>query len=521
MAALSSRAAGPPRRRLGLLPREAPLLVIAAAIALALLAPLLLVALDARSAGWTEIRTVLFRSRSAMLLTHTVLLAAIVSLLAGVIGTAAAWITERVVIPGRRVWSILLVLPVAIPDFVVGYAWHSFAPRMAPLLGATIVMTMGTYPLVYLPVAAALRRIDPGHEEAAESLGTPTWQVFFRVVLPLLRVAVLGGMLLVALTVISEFGAFEILGYQTFTTEIFTEFAFDPAAAAVLGVPLVGLGLLLVVSEGLLPGRRLSVGRRRRRVRRFRSRRATVPALLGLLALIAVGVAVPLTTILYWMSRSDHATLPAAASLASATWTTLKYSALGAIVAVLLAVPVALVGFRRRTGVRNAIERSTYLTRAVPGVTIALSLVYFSTRYAFGLYESSTLLVAAYALLSFPLALVCVKASVTQLPATLIDVGQSLGRHPAVVFLRVAVPIIAPGLLAGFCLVFLETITELTATLVLAPIGVQTLATQFWAFQQNIDYSSAAPYALMMIGLAVVPGALLALWFDRDRGAST
>ena len=504
--------------RPGWLPTDAPLLVIAGAIALALLSPLALVALDAHSAGWEEIRSVLLRSRSAMLLTHTVLLAAIVSLLAAVIGTAAAWVSERVAVPGRRVLSVLLVLPLAIPDFVVGFAWHSFAPRLPPLLGATIVMTLGTYPLVYLPVAAALRRLDPGLEQTAESLGVPAWRVFARVVAPLLRTAIVGGALLAALTVISEFGAFEILGYQTFTTEIFTEFKFDPQAAAVLVVPLVGLGLLMLLLEATLPRRRLGAGGPRRGVRRVATPTMTIPALLGLLALIALGVGVPVATIVYWMTRTDHATLPAAASVASATWTTLRYSALGAIVAVVVALPVSLVGFRRRSVFRGALERSTFLTRALPGVTIALSLVYFATRYAFGLYETGTLLVAAYTLLSFPLALVCINASVAHLPPALIDVGQSLGRHPVGVFVRVAVPLIAPGLVTAFCLVFLETITELTATLVLAPIGVQTLATQFWAFQQNIDYSAAAPYALVMLVMAAVPGALLALWFDRDRG---
>jgi iron(III) transport system permease protein len=143
--------------------------------------------------------------------------------------------------------------------------------------------------------------------------------------------------------------------------------------------------------------------------------------------------------------------------------------------------------------------------------------VFFATRYAIGVYETGTLLVAAYALLMFPLAMVCVKASFSQLPVATLDVGRSLGRNPVSVFVRVAMPLVLPGLLAGFCLVFLEAMTELTATLVLAPIGVTTLATQFWSFQQNIDYASAAPYALVMIGLAIVPGALLALWFDRER----
>jgi iron(III) transport system permease protein len=109
--------------------------------------------------------------------------------------------------------------------------------------------------------------------------------------------------------------------------------------------------------------------------------------------------------------------------------------------------------------------------------------------------------------------------SVRQAPAALTSMGRSLGRSAAYVFFRVTVPLIAPGLIAGFCLVFLTATTELTATLVLAPIGTQTLTTQFWAFQSESAYGAAAPYALVIIALSMIPGALLALWFDR--GART
>jgi iron(III) transport system permease protein len=497
--------------------REVPLLVVAGVIALALLSPLVLVALDAHSAGWGEIQRTLFRSRSAMLLRHTVVLAIVVSVLAAVIGTTMAWLTERTALPARRLWTVLLVLPVAIPDFVVGYAWHSFAPRLSPLVGASIVMTLGTYPLVYLPVAAALRRADPSMEEAALSLGVGRAATFLRVTLPLVRTAILGGCVLVVLTVISEYGAFEILRYQTFTTEIFTEFQFDSRAAGALAIPLVLLGLAVLLAEGLLPRRTVTGSAPRRAVRPMRLRRLTLPAMAAMTALVALGVGVPVGTIVYWMASSQHTTLPATATVASATWTTLSYSAAGAAVAVVLALPVALISFRRSTVPRAVLERSTYVTKALPGVVIALSLVFFATRYAFGLYETSTLLVAAYVILNFPLALVCVKASVAHVPPRLTDVGRSLGRGPVAVFLRVTLPLLAPGLLAGFCLVFLTAVTELTATLVLAPIGVQTLATQFWAFEQNIAYSAAAPYALVMVALAVIPGTLLGLWFDRSR----
>ena len=177
------------RRRAG----ERLVVLGGALVALALLAPLVLLALDARSAGWAEISRVLFRQRTLVLLRNSVELSAIVAVLSGTIGVTTAWWTERCRLPLRRLWMVLLVLPVAMPDFVVGYAWHSIDPTMDGLLGATLVMTLGTYPLVYLPVAAALRRADPAMEDTARSLGAGRARTFFRVSLPMVRTAALEG----------------------------------------------------------------------------------------------------------------------------------------------------------------------------------------------------------------------------------------------------------------------------------------------------------------------------------------
>jgi iron(III) transport system permease protein len=506
------------RRRLG---GDRLVIALSGLIALGLLLPLALLAIDASSAGWGEIHRVLFRSRSVFLLRHTVVLSLLVVVCAGLIGVGAAWCTERTGLPARRLFTVLLVLPIAIPDFVVGYAWHTIAPTMNGLVASTLVMTLGTYPLVYLPVAAALRRSDPAMEDTARSLGVGRGRTFTRVTLPLIRTALLGGCVLVTLTVLSEYGAFEILRYQTFTTEIFTEFQFDPQAAGALSVPLVLLGLLVLAVDGIIPRRRATGSAPRRLASHGRWRWTATPTILALAALVVLGVGVPIGTLAYWMAQSQHTTLPAAATLASATWTTLSYSAMGAAAAVVLALPVAMMTFRRSTTTRVILERTTYVTQALPGVVIALSLVFFATHYLFDVYQTSVLLVAAYAILHFPLALVCVKSSVAQAPSRLTDVGRSLGLGPVRVFFRVTLPLLAPGLLAGFCLVFLTAVTELTATLVLAPIGVQTLATQFWAYQSAVAYGAAAPYALVIVALAVVPGALLALWFDRDRHATS
>jgi iron(III) transport system permease protein len=115
----------------------------------------------------------------------------------------------------------------------------------------------------------------------------------------------------------------------------------------------------------------------------------------------------------------------------------------------------------------------------------------------------------------FPLALVCVRASVAQSSVSLEEVAGSLGvrRLPAV--LRVTLPLIAPGIGAAFCLVFLSAVTELTATLILIPTNAETLATQFWAYQQNLSYGQAAPFALVIIAIAAVPSYVLGRFFDR------
>jgi iron(III) transport system permease protein len=242
--------------------------------------------------------------------------------------------------------------------------------------------------------------------------------------------------------------------------------------------------------------------------------------LLGLTALIVAAVGVPVATLVYWLTHSQSTTLPASTTLLSATMTTAKYSASAAVLATVAAIPVALLAGQRRGRLARTIESSTFLVQSVPGVVIALSLVYFSVRWAFSLYQSSTLLVFAYALLFFPLALVCVRASAMQASPILSEMGRSLGYRPMMVFVRVTLPLILPGVFASVCLVFLSSVTELTATLVLVPTDVHTLATQFWAYQTNIAYGAAAPYAVTILLLAALPNLLVAAWFARRRGGT-
>jgi iron(III) transport system permease protein len=496
------------------------LLSLSALVATILAAPLAFLLFEAHGAGFATILELIFRGLTASLLWNTVRLTAVVTLLCAVIGTAAAWFVERTDLPGRRVWTVLVIVPLAIPDFVVSFGWSSLSTWVAGFRGAVLVMTLAVYPLVYLPVAASFRNADPGQEEVARSLGMGRLATFWRVTLGQARVAILGGCLLVALVLLAEYGAFEILGYQTFTTEIFTEFSvsFNVPTASALSLVLVILSLAVLSGEGLARGR-ARMGRSgplaRRVLPRHRLGRAKLPVLAGFALLVALALGVPIASSVYWILRGGRAFL-AGVSLLDAAWHTALYGAIAAAIATAMALPVALLALRHRERPYALLERSTYLVLAMPGLVIALALSYFSERYAGGLlYQSAPLLVIAYAILFFPLALVGVRASVAQAPVGLEEVARSLGRRRLSVLWRVTLPLLAPGLAAAFSLVFLSAVTELTATLILIPTGVQTLATQFWAYQQNLSYGQAAPFALAMIAIAALPSYALGRFFDR------
>ncbi len=507
-------------------PRPWGLLALSVAVTVVLVLPLCFLLIEAHGAGTSTVVNLIFRSLTASLLWNTVRLTVVVTVLCAVIGTAAAWFIERTDLPGRRVWAVLVVVPLAIPDFVVSFGWASLSIWVQGFRGAVLVMTLAIYPLVYLPVAASFRGADPGQEEVARSLGAGRLSTFWRITIGQARAAILGGCLLVALVILAEYGAFEILGYQTFTTEIFTEFnvSFNVPTASALSLVLVLLSLAVLSGEGLARGRgRVSrSGPLAQRVTVPRRLGRSKPVVLaGFALLVALALGVPVGASVYWILESGRGYLTGV-SLLDAAWHTALYSGVAALSASVMALPVALLAIRHRGRVYQLLERGTYLVLAMPGLVIAFALSYFCERYANGvLYQSAPLLIFAYAILFFPLALVCVRASVMQAPPALEEVARSLGQHRLAVLARVTLPLIGPGLAAAFCLVFLSAVTELTATLILIPTGVQTLATQFWAYQQNLAYGQAAPFALAIILIAAAPSYVLGRFFDRlpSRGA--
>ena len=180
--------------------------VLALLVTAGTLVPLGFVVSMSAATGWETAAAMIFRPRVGELLFNTAALVVLCVPLACVIGVAAAWLVARTNLPGARVIALLLAAPLAVPAFVSSYAWIGVIPSLHGIAGGVLVTVLAYYPVVYIPVAATLRRMDRALEQAAASLGLGPWRRFFRVVLPQLWVALTGGALLVALHLLAEFG---------------------------------------------------------------------------------------------------------------------------------------------------------------------------------------------------------------------------------------------------------------------------------------------------------------------------
>ena len=518
---------------------RAPLALILPAVAVATLMLLPLAYLLVRAlGGGSEVWTILARPRTLELLGRTAGLAAVVTLFGVVISLPIAWLLARTDLPGRRFWWVATALPLVVPTYIGGFVFVSaLGPRgllqqmLAPLgvqrlpelygfPGAALVLTLATYPYLLLGLRAALEGLDPALEEASRSLGKGPWSTFFRVVLPQLRPAIAAGSLLVALYTLSDFGAVSLLQFDAFSTAIYSQYqgSLDRRGAAALALALIALTAAILGLEAALRGRaryhRVTPGSARlgRRVRLGRWR---WPALAFCGLVVGLALVLPLGVLLYWLVvgvRNGNVVqvvwLPA--------WNAIQASGLAAAAAALAALPLAVLAVRHPGRFSAFVERSTYAGYALPAIVIALALVFFGANYATPLYQTLWLLVFAYVVRFLPQAVGATRTAVLQVSPSLEEAARGLGRGPLHVLATVTFPLIRPGILAGAALVFLTSLKELPATLLLAPTGYKTLATAIWGWAAEARYAQAAAPALLLI---LVSGLSLLLLL-RDRRLS-
>ncbi len=481
-----------------------------------------------------EIWELLIRVRTLQVIGRTVILIIGVTGSSLLLSLPLAWLTTRTDLPFRRLWSVLAALPLVIPSYVAGLVVVAALgpkgmlqsllevpfgierlPEIYGFPGAMVTILMVSYPYALLPLQAALRGLDPSLEEASRSLGYSPWQTFRQTVMPQLRPALAAGALIVSLYTLRDFGAVSLLRYETFTWTIYLQYqtSFDRSLAAALSLVLVAMALVILILEA----------HTRSRGRYHRSTTgATHPPLLIRLegcrwpALVFCGsvalltLVMPMYVLVHWLVQGLARGEPLRLVWNSA-FNSLYVSGLAAAATTVAALPVAILSVRYRGWVSTVVERSTYMGFALPGIVIALALVFFGARYATPIYQTLVLLIFAYLVLFLSQAVGTNRAALLQLSPSLEEVARSLGRRPIEAFLSITLPLVRSGILAGAILVFFATMKELPATLILSPIGFKTLATAVWSATSEAFFARAAMPALLLIGVSAVPVALLTL----------
>lgn len=467
-------------------------------------------------AGFDSFVESIERTRTLELLANSLLLALAVSLSAMLIGTLQAWIAVRSNLPGRKAFAVLAALPLAIPSYVAAYSWVAVIPGFSGFFAAWLLLTVGTAPLVYLSVSAALARFDSATEEVASSLGAGKFAVLRKVTWPNIKGATFSGGLLSALYVLSDFGAVSIVRYDTFTRAIYNAYraSFDRNLAATLALILVAVTVLVLVVESRSKGRKPIGTVIANRLNRIDLRVWKLPLVALLTGIASVSLVVPLASLTRWsivgLPDTDWQ------EVSEALFSSVYLSVSGGMLTALLAVAIALVVVRFKTRLGFVLERSVWLTHATPGIVVALSLVYFSNQVAPWIYQTLFLVLTAYVALFLPNALSAISIPLSQSPRSLDEVSASLGLTKLQTLRRVVLPIAGPGIFAATTLVILTVLKELPATLLLRPTGVETLATRLWTETGVAAFSTAAPYALLLVLLAGIPAWLLNRAIRKD-----
>ena len=468
------------------------------------------------TAGVDGFFSIVLTPRTLELVISSLLLAVAVSLSAVVVGTLQAWIAVRSNIPGRKIFAVLAALPLAIPSYVAAYAWIAVIPGFSGFFAAWLLLTIGTAPLVYLSVSAALARFDSSTEEVASSLGAGKFAVLAKITWPNIRGAAVSGGLLSALYVLSDFGAVSIVRYDTFTRAIYNAYraSFDRNLASSLALVLVHVTIFVLVFESRSRGSRPVGTVIANRLNRIDLRNWKLPLVALLSGIATVSLLVPLASLTRW-SIAGFANTDWAQVLA-ALYSSVVFSVSGGMLTALLAVAIAIIVVRFKPRFAVALERSVWLTHATPGIVVALSLTFFSNQVAPWIYQSFALVLIAYLALFLPNALSAVSTPLRQSPVGLDEVAASLGLTKLQTLRKVVLPIAGPGIFAATTLVILTVLKELPATLLLRPTGIETLATRLWTETSVAAFSTAAPYALLLVLLAGIPAWLLNRAIRKD-----
>lgn len=514
-----------------------PRLALAAGlVALFVAVPLIYIfvrAITAEPEAWTR----LFEERIWKLFANTLGLVLAVTTGAMLTGVTMAFLTERTDLPGKKIFRWMLAMPLAIPAYIGGivhlallrprggvipklledlFGQPVFTPSPLGFGGAAFILTLFMFPYVYLLSGAAFRTLHASLEEASRVFGRTPLQTLFQVTLPALRPGLTAGALLVALDILAEYGTVALLRYETFSSAIFVQLSgrYDRSAASVLSGILVILAIGILWSEIRLQGRArfTQLESNWRPAPLMLLGKWRIPAFLLVLGVVSASLLLPVGVLLVWsiqafLDPETMATLFHTGSQGFGTyvWNSLWSSSLAAVIAVSLSLPVGLFAVWYPNRFSKFLSRLSQVGYAIPGVVIALSLVLLVNRFLPFLYATPFIVVIAYVLRHMPQAVRASESALGQLSPSLEEASRVMGRTSLQTLWQVILPLILPGLLAGGSLVFLTSLKELPATLLLRPAGFDTLAVRVWVWAGEGFYFQAAPAALLLVIVSALP----------------
>jgi iron(III) transport system permease protein len=464
------------------------------------------------------------------------------------IGMACAWCVERYEFAGRTVWAWLLVLPLAMPTYVVAYAYTDLLqysgpvqralreytgmtgrlPDVRSLPGAVVLFSCVLYPYVYVMARTAFAEISASMVESARLLGQTRWQIFMRLVVPSAWPAIAAGAMLVLMETLADVGATHYFGLMTFSAGIYKTWIAlgDKHAAVLLAVVLLALVALVYWLERRLRGqaRRASMmGRSQRPWAREPLRLRAQVAVHGLLALpLLAGFGLPVGSLVWLLAREPSWVINLARFWQWAA-NTFMIGLVGASLTVLLALGfVYALRFAQGLAVRlhGAMAHVLQFGYAVPGAVIALAILWpvaAADRWlatainASGalLTGSLAVLVLAYMLRFFSVAFGGLQAGMQRITPHLDEVARTLGASRGAVFMRVHWPLLARTLLAAWLLVMIDVMKELPATLMLRPFNFDTLAVIAQQLAQDERLAEAALPSLAIVVVGLIPVVLI------------
>ncbi|MDW7740239.1 MAG: iron ABC transporter permease [Bacillota bacterium] len=498
-----------------------PLLVLSGLLTALLMAmPVVIVIWRAVMAG-TDRWARLIDSRIPQLLQNTLQITLATTFLAILLGVSLAWLVYRCDLPGRNIWQWLLALPLMLPPYVGAVSYIMvFGPNgwiqdlagelpfnIYSFWGVLLVMTLFKFPYVFLISGAALKRMNRSYEDTARSLGLGSWEIFRKVNLPFLRPAIGAGAILTALCVLSEFGVIAIMRYNTFTSAIYYQMeSFDRLSATVLSVILIILTLGFLWLE--------SIYRKNQKYYQtcgtfqqpdlIRLAKWKVPAMIWVFLIFLLSVIIPVGVLIYW-SGYGIALGALDSNFFGYTLNSIKVAGIAALLSMALALPLVYLKSRHPSVPSELLNKISSAGYSLPGVIVALGLIFIFNTYIPWLYNTFYLISIAYLVRFLPQAIQYGNASLSMISPRIDEAARNLGYRPLKVLFKVILPLLSPGLMAGGALVFVSAIKELPATLLLRPPGFDTLAVRVWVEASDAVYHMAAPAALLVVLVSVIP----------------